>query len=135
MQVVSEIQKIEHICQKFSKYPLPRDWKAYNIFVILSPEVSYRLMLLLIFLGSYWAVVSVNSKPDHTPGRSPGIRTFPLPEGSAFRPTFFARWREGLNERHFIVFKEKCRNFLICSKETGGSLKSRSSGAVLCRFL
>ena len=34
------------------------------------------------------ADVSVNSKPDHSPWRSPGIRTFQLPQGSGFRPSF-----------------------------------------------
>ena len=34
--------------------------------------------------------VSVSSKPDHPPVRPQGIRTFLLPQGSSFRPTFFA---------------------------------------------
>ena len=54
---------------------------------------------LLNFLGTYWAIASVNSKPDH-PRRFPGGRVFAqlsLPGDGAFeRETFSA------------VLKEKC---------------------------
>ena len=37
-------------------------------------------------------------------------------------------------EKFYTVLKEKCRNFLICFKETGGSLKSRCSCVVSHQF-
>ena len=64
------------------------------------------------------------------PGRPPRIRMFPLPGGSGFRPTFFALGVGGFElEKFSTVLKEKCWNFSICFKETGGSLKSRCSCA------
>ena len=38
-------------------------------------------------------------------------------------------------DKFSTVLKEKCRNFSICLKETGGSLKSRCSCAVSHQFL
>ena len=80
--------------------------------------------------------VSVNSKPDHPPGRPSGIRTFSLPPGgSGFRPTFFARGGRGFElEKFSTVLKKKCKNFSICFKKPGGSLKSRCSCAVSYQF-
>ena len=50
--------------------------------------------------------VSVNFNP--LPERPPGNRTFSLPGGSGFRPTFFARGTVGvLNYRNFLKFWKK----------------------------
>ena len=86
----------------------------------------------LLTRDSKIANVSINSKPDHPPpGRPPGIHLFSLPGGRVFAQPFCSvRWGFEL-EKFTTVLKEKCRNFSICFKETGGSLKSRCSCAVL----
>ena len=43
--------------------------------------------------------------------------------------------RDFESEKFSAVFKDKCRSFSICFKETGGSLKSRCSSAVSCQLL
>ena len=87
---------------------------------------------LLFKIFKEFDYVSVNSKTDHPPGATLGIfGTFPLPGVSGFRPTFLA---PGLGFRireiFYIVRKEKCRNFSIRFKETGGRMKSKCSCAV-----
>ena len=59
-----------------------------TIFLTLQKNWAEGNLEGLVKQGCY---VSVNSKPDHLPGRPQGIRTFLLPGGSEFRPTFFAR--------------------------------------------
>ena len=77
--------------------------------------------------------VSVTSKPDNPP---------PLPatlgdshvltaRRVGFPPNFLCLGGQGFElEKFSTVLKEKCRNFSICFKETGGSLKSKCSCAV-----
>ena len=81
--------------------------------------------------------VSVNSKPDHppSPGDPRGFARFHCPGGWVFNRTFFARNRGFESKKFCTVLKEKCRNFSICFKETGGSLESRCSCAVSCQFV
>ena len=90
------------------------------------------LLFLLVKIFKEFDYVSVSSKPDHPPGVTLGIfRTFPLPGVLGFRPTFLARslgFR--IREIFYIVQEEKCRNFSIRFKETGGRMKSRCSCAV-----
>ena len=70
------------------------------------------------------------------PPSPPGIRHVPTAWGSGFRPTFLARGLGfRIREIFYIVRKEKCRNFSICFKETGGRMKSRCSCAVSYQFL
>ena len=71
------------------------------------------------------------------PGRPPGIRTSPLTGGGVgFSPNFLCPGDRDFGlEKFSTVPKEKCRNFSICFKETGGSLKSRCSCAVSYQFL
>ena len=72
------------------------------------------------------------------PGGLPGTRTFPLPEGVGFSPNFLFALGGGRGfelEKFSTVPKERCGNFSICFKETGGSLKSRCSCAVSYQFL
>ena len=68
-------------------------------------------------------VIKVNEFPPGSltiPRATPGIRTFSLPRGSGFRPTFFARGGGGFElEKLATVLKEKFRNSSICFKETG----------------
>ena len=75
----------------------------------------------------------------YTPKKAtPGIPTFSLPPGgggSGFRLTFFALGVGVLIREIVYSFERKCRNFSICFKETGGSLKSKCSCAVLYEFL
>ena len=60
-----------------------------------------------------------------TPSDPPrGIRIFSLAGGQGFELENFS-----------TLLKEKCRNFSICFKETGGSLKSRCSCAASYQFL
>ena len=73
----------------------------------------------------YQSIPSLTIPPRATPGDSHVLTA----RGSGFGPTFFAR--EGGGSRGFelekfsAVLKEKSRNFSICFKETGGSLKGR----------
>ena len=81
--------------------------------------------------------VSVNSIPDHLlPQRPPGIHTSHS-QGVGFSPNFLCPRGRGFEIKNFsTVLKGKCRNFSICFKETGGSLKSRCScAAVSYQFL
>ena len=55
--------------------------------------------------------VSVNSKPDHHPGRPLRIRMFSLPGGGL----------DFESEKFSTVFKDKWRNFSICSKKLGAA--------------
>ena len=56
--------------------------------------------------------------------------------GGEFSPDFLCPGGWGFELVKFSsVLKEKCRNFLICFKETGGSLKIRCSCAVSNQFL
>ena len=80
----------------------------------------------------YQSIPSLKTPP---PWRLPGIPTFSLPKGSGFRPTFFAGGVRGFElEKFSTVSKEACRNFSICFKKTGGSLKNRCSFAVSYQF-
>ena len=82
----------------------------------------------------YELYVSVNSKPDHPPGQPPEIRTFSLPGGRVFAQLSLPGGQDFEFEKFSTVLKEKFRNFSICFKETGCSLKSRCSCAVLYHF-
>ena len=83
----------------------------------------------------YQSVPSLTILPGD-PRATPGDPHVPIARGSGFRPTFFASGGRGFGWETFsTVWKEKCRNFPICFKETGGSLKSRCSGAVSYQFL
>ena len=75
--------------------------------------------------------VLVNSKPDHPPPPRaiPGY-SFPLPWGQVFAQLLLPGGRGFKLEKFSRVLKDKCRNFSICFKETGGSFKSRYSCAV-----
>ena len=86
----------------FSWYPTTR---RFQTITESSDFLSYTL------IQTY---VSVNSKPDHPPGRPPRIRTLSLPQGSGFRPIFFPGGRRFELEKFPTVLKEKCRNFSIC---------------------
>ena len=81
--------------------------------------------------------VSVNFKPDHPPPRAtPGDSHVPTARGVRFLPNFLCLGGRGFElEKFSTVLKEKCRNFSICFKETGGSLKSRCLCAVSYQFL
>ena len=91
-------------------------------------ETYFSLTLCCLCTQTYCLNVSVNSKPDH-----PEIRTLSLPGGSCFAQLSFPGGRGLKLEKFSTVLKEKCKNFLICFKETGGSLKSRCSCAVSCQ--
>ena len=72
--------------------------------------------------------VSVNSKPDHSPGH-PGDSHVLTAKGVL--PNFLCPGDQGFELEKFpAVLKGKCMNFSICFKETGGSLKSRCSCVV-----
>ena len=77
--------------------------------------------------------VSVNSKPDHPPppGDPRGFAPSHCP-GVGFSPNFLCPGVRSFEiEKFSAVLKEKCRNFSICFKETGGSLKSGCRRLVL----
>ena len=79
--------------------------------------------------------VSINSKPGHPPGRPLGFARPHCP-GVGFSPNFLCPEGRGFElEKFSTVLKEKYRDFWICFKETGGSLKSRCSCAVSYQFL
>ena len=74
--------------------------------------------------------VSVISKPDHPSDDLWGFARSHCPE-VGFLPNFHCLGGRGFKlEKFSTALKEKCRNFLICFIETGGSLKSRCSYAV-----
>ena len=76
--------------------------------------------------------VSVNSKPGHPPGDS----HVPIAPGIGLLLNFLSPGGWGFEFEEFsIVWKEKCSNFSICFKETGGRMKSRCSYAVSYQFL
>ena len=75
--------------------------------------------------------VSVISKPDHPLGDSRGFARSHCP-GVEFSHNFFSWWLGVLNLRNILVLKKKYRNFSICFKQTGGSLKKQVS---LCCFI
>ena len=76
--------------------------------------------------------VSVNSKPDYPHGDS-HISTA---REVGFLPNFVCPGGRGFESEKFsTVLKERCRNFSICFRETGGSLKSKCSCAVSYQFL
>ena len=83
-----------------------------------------------------WPVrLSVNSKPDHLPGDTQGLARSHCSR-VGFSSKFLCWGSRGFElEKFSTVLKEKCRNFSICFKETGGSLKSRCSCAVSYPFL
>ena len=60
------------------------------------------------------------------PRRLPGIRMFSLPGRRVFAQLSLLKGRRFELDK---VLKEKCRNFSICFKEIGGSLKSMCSCA------
>ena len=64
------------------------------------------------------------------PGRPQGIHTSSLPGGSVFAQLSLPGGRGFELEKFSAVLKEKCKNFSVCFKEAGGSLKSRCSCAV-----
>ena len=70
------------------------------------------------------------------PGDPQGFARSQYP-GVGFSPNFlFAPGGRGFElEKSSTVPKEKCGNFSICFKETGGNLKSRCSCAVSYQFL
>ena len=71
--------------------------------------------------------VSVNSKPDHHSGQPRGFaRSHCLGGGGG---------GDFESEKFSTVFKDKCRNFSICFRGTGGSLKSKCSCALSCHLL
>ena len=56
--------------------------------------------------------------------------------GVGFSPNFLCPGGRGFElEKLSAVLKENCKNFSICFKETGGSLKSRCFCAVSYQFL
>ena len=69
------------------------------------------------------------------PRATPGIRTFSLPWARVFAQLSLLEGCGFQLEKFPTVLKEKCRNFSICFKETGGSLKSRCYCAVSGQFL
>ena len=58
------------------------------------------------------------------PGRPPGIRTFSLPGGPGFAQLSLPGGRGFELQKFSTVLKENRRNFSICFKEIGGSLKA-----------
>ena len=89
--------------------------------------------------GAFFSFVQFNSTCLYisqlqawpSPRATPGIRTYLCPGGRVF-----ANFRSGFwIKKISLTLKKKCRNFSICFKETGGSLKSRCSCAVSCQFL
>ena len=71
------------------------------------------------------------------PRATPRDSHVPTTRGVGFSPNFlFAPGGRGFESEKFsTVPKEKCGNFSICFKETGGSLKSSCSRAVSYQFL
>ena len=74
--------------------------------------------------------VSVNSKPDPR-----GFTRSDCPRGRVFAQLSLPGGRGFELKKFSAVLKQQCRNFSICFKETGGSLKSRCSCAVSYQFL
>ena len=79
--------------------------------------------------------VSVSSNPDHPPGDPRGLSHPICLEGGVFAQLSLPGVGDFELEKFSTVFEEKCRNFSICFKEAGGSLKSRCSCAVSYQFL
>ena len=100
---------------------------------------TYQLCLIFILLScSSSSYVSVNPKPDHPPPLpgDPADSHVLTAWGVGFSPKFLCPGGRGFElEKFSTVLNEKCKNFSICFKETGGSLKSRCSCAVSYQFL
>ena len=105
--------------------------------MIISFQENKNLISTLFIPGFLVGVVH-QSVPSLTipPRRPPGIHTFSPHGGVWFSPNFLCPGGRGFElEKFSTVLKEKCRNFSICFRESGGSLKSRCSCAVLYQFL
>ena len=77
--------------------------------------------------------VSVNSKPDHPPGRAPGIRTFSLPGGVGFSPNHLCPGGWGFQlEKWFYSFERKMQELLDLFQRNWRQLEKH---VFLCYFI